>query len=361
MARVKKKFSRKEMKKPDEFVQKGWEVGDWAARHARQIIIVSLSIVVVALLGATAWSYMQGRKVKSSRQLDSVFDVTEKSVVPTQYFEGAEKKTEEDTFGSLFHKEEAMLEAYKKVEAGANTAGVKKTAMLGIASAQLGIGRFDEAVKAYKQLLEDPSDMEGLLHFIYEGLGFAYEGLGKREDAMKQYKALEVCESGRYSELAQYHMARINELENRPQEAAALYGKISTAINEANEMSPLLAYLQERIAGKKGAELNPALFKMPGPGGQPGGLGGPGSTELTPEMIEKLKKQLEMMKKEREAEEAAGGAKAGEEGEEKEAGPTGAQEADEKGEDSGAGEGAAAGEAGEEKEAGLAGAGGVNE
>ncbi len=313
MARGKRKFSRKEMKRPDEFVQKGWEVGEWAAIHARQIIIVSLSILFVVLLGAVTWSTVQGRKATSSKRLDSVFDVTQKSVVPTQYFDGAEKKTEDDTFGSLFHKDEAVLEAYKEVEANAKTAGVKKAAVLGIASAQVGLGRFEEAIKAYKQLMEDPSDMEGLLHFIYEGLGFAYEGLGKREEAMKQYKALEVCESGRYAELARYHMARLNELENRPKEAAALYKKISTAINEANEMSPLLAYLQERIAGKEGAELNPALFKPPGPGGQLGGPGGPGSTELTPEMLEKLKKQLEMMKKEREEEEAgpAGGKEKG--------------------------------------------------
>ncbi|MFH1435172.1 MAG: tetratricopeptide repeat protein [Pseudomonadota bacterium] len=329
MARGKRKFSRKEMKKPDEFVQRGWEVGEWAAGHSRQIIIVSLAILMLVLLGAVTWSYMQGRKVKSSKHLDSVFDVTQKSVVPTEYFEGAEKNTEEETFGSLFHKDEAVLEAYKKVEANAKTAGVKKTATLGIASAQLGLGRFDEAIKAYKQLLEDPSDMEGLLHFIYEGLGFSYEGQGKRDEAMKQYKALEACESGRYAELARYHMARLNELENRPKEAAALYKKISNAINEANEMSPLLAYLQERIAGKEGVELSPALFKPPGPGGMlgvpggPGGPGGPGSTELTPEMLEKLKKQLEIMKKEREAEEAAGGASAGEE---KEAGPAGGKE-----------------------------------
>jgi hypothetical protein len=67
---------------------------------------------------------------------------------------------------------------------------------------------------------------------------------------------------------------------------------VAASINKAEEMTPLLAYLQEKISGKEGVDLGPAMFKSPGPG-PAGPLGG----ELTPEKLEELKQKLEEMKK----------------------------------------------------------------
>lgn len=296
MARAKKKFSRKEMKKPDEFLKKSWEFSDWAGKHSRQIIIITVVIIVLILAGAIIWSSMESRQIKSSKQMDDVFEVISKNIAPTEYVEGMKPSGDDDTFGSKFHKDEALLKEYIGVREKAKTDAVKKTALLGMARAYLGLGKYEEAKKAFDSLAKDPSGMDGMLHFIYEGFGFTYEGLGKMDEAVNQFKRLEKCEDGSYRELALYHQARISESQGKKDEAGKLYKQISDAINSAQEMSPLLAYLQEKISGKEGVEFAPAVFKPPGSGPGMGPGMGPGG-ELTPEKLEELKEKLEEFKK----------------------------------------------------------------
>jgi tetratricopeptide (TPR) repeat protein len=199
---------------------------------------------------------------------------------------------EDEPFGSKFHKDEALIKAYQEARDNAKTSAVKKAATLGMATALLGTEKYKEAKKELEPLASNPSGMGDMLHSIYEGLGFAYEGLGDRDRALAQFKKLEKCEGGAYEELGLFHQARLLEAEGKADEARKLYGHVAASINKAEEMTPLLAYLQEKISGKEGVDLGPAMFKSPGPG-PAGPLGG----ELTPEKLEELKQKLEEMKK----------------------------------------------------------------
>lgn len=304
MAREKKKFSRKDMKRPDEFIKRTFEFSEWAGDHARQIIIITSIVISTILLGALAWSWNQNREIKSSKQMESVFKVTDREIVPTEYGSSPPPSGDDETYGSLFHKDEALLKAFKEARDNARTSAVKKASSLGIASTLLALGKFEAARKEYQALAADPSGMTGMLHFIYEGLGFTYEGLGKTKEALEQYKKLEGCEDGSYRQLGLYHQARLLEAEGKKEEARKLYVRIAADINAAQEMSPLLAFLQEKISDKEGVDLSPSFFKGSDAGF--GGPGGPGSGgELTPEKLEQLKKQLELLKKQQDLEAAA--------------------------------------------------------
>jgi tetratricopeptide (TPR) repeat protein len=302
MAREKKKFSRKDMKRPDEFIKKTFEFSEWAGDHARQIIIITSVVIGTILIGALAWSWNQSREIKSSKQMESVFKVTGREVVPTEYGSAPPPSGDDETYGSLYHKDEALLKAFREARDNARTSAVKKASTLGIASTLLALGKFEAARKEYQSLAADPSGMTGMLHFIYEGLGFTYEGLGKKKEALEQYKKLETCEDGAYKQLGLYHQARLYEAEGKKEEARKLYARIAADINAAQEMSPLLAFLQEKISDKEGVDLSPSFFK-----GSDAGFGGPGAGggELTPEKIEQLKKQLELLKKQQDLEAAA--------------------------------------------------------
>lgn len=301
MAREKKKFSRKDMKRPDEFIKRTFEFSEWAGEHARQIIIITSIVISTILIGALAWSWNQSREIKSSKQMESVFKVTDREIVPTEYGASPPPSGDDETYGSLYHKDEALLKAFKEARDNARTSAVKKASSLGIASTLLALGKFDLARKEYQALAADPSGMIGMLHFIYEGLGFSYEGLGKTKEALEQYKKLESCEDGAYKQLGLYHQARLLEAEGKKEEARKLYVRIAADINAAQEMSPLLAFLQEKISDKEGVDLSPSFFK-----GSDTGFGGPGAGgELTPEKLEQLKKQLELLKKQQDLEAAA--------------------------------------------------------
>lgn len=301
MAQAKKKFSRKDMKKPDEFLQKSWEFSEWAGQHSRQILIVTGIVVGSILVGAFLWSYGESRQIKSSRQLEGVFKVVDRDIVPTEFGAGAMgAQGEDEPFGSKYHKDEALLKAYREARDNAKTGEVKKASTLGMASALLGLGKYEEAGREFGTLASDPSGMGDMLHSIYEGLGFAYEGMGKMDKALEQYKKLEKCEGSAYKELGLFHQARLLEGQGKGDEARKLYNDVAASINKAEEMTPLLAYLQEKISGKEGVDLGPAMFKSPGPG-----PAGPMGGELTPEKLEELKKKLEEMKKMQDLEAAA--------------------------------------------------------
>jgi tetratricopeptide (TPR) repeat protein len=180
-------------------------------------------------------------------------------------------------------------------------------AVLGEAQALLGTGDYAGATKLYQRFVDAPEGAEPFLFLAYEGLGIALEGQGKLDDAMKQYQALEAVGDGRYKSLSLYHQARILEAQGKKDEASQAYKRLASQIGEAPKMTPMLGYLQERIAGKEGV---PA---MPAAGGGPGVLMGPdgqmiptpGAGDLGPEELERLKQALEKLEQERKLEEEA--------------------------------------------------------
>lgn len=295
MAKHKRKFSRKEMKRPDEFLQKSWEIGDWVTKHARQIAITVGGIVLLIFIVMVIFSIFEWRKVKSSRALKDVFEISSKRIIPTQYTPGAEESVEDnDSFGSKHEQDEALFKSFKKARDNANTSSIKKTATLGIASSLLRLKRYREAITEYRKLLDDLSGMESFQHFIYEGLGFAYEGAGRKQEAIKAFKSLETCQGGKYRELALYHLARIYESLGKKDEARKLRQEIVKKINEAKELTPLYAYLQEKLEGEEGVDFTRAGFF---------GKRGSAAENAAPELLKKLKDKLDRMKKERGKEE----------------------------------------------------------
>jgi tetratricopeptide (TPR) repeat protein len=223
---------------------------------------------------------------------------------------------DEESFGSAREKDEAAVTAFSEAQGKASERSVKNIATLGEAQALLGLGRYEEASQAYSRFIDTPEGAEAFLFLAYEGLGLSLEGEGKLDEAMQQFQALEAVGEGRYKTLAMYHQARVLEAQDKDDEAASLYKRLSGMISEAPKMTPMLGYLQERIAGKAGVPQSPGMGApggdpgmIMGPGGQmiPTGGGGPGGMgDLSPEEIERFKQALQKIQAEQAAKEAAG-------------------------------------------------------
>ena len=306
MPTKKKKFSRKELKKPDEFISKSAQLSELMNVHRRKILI-GIAVLVGLLIAGSAWYvFTEERALASSQGMMKALDVLSRPVKTVQLFSGSSEGEDEETFASLHEKDEATQKAFHEAVESASTAPVKHMAVLGEAQAQLGLGRHEEAAGLYQRFIDDPEGAEAFLFLAYEGLGLSLEGQGKLDEALKQFKTLGGVADGKYEPLALYHQARILETQDKRSEARDVYTSLSKRITEAPKMTPMLGYLQERIAGKEGVPDTPGIGR---PTGEPGMLvgpdgqmlptgGGPGGMDLDPEQLEKLQEALQKLQQE---------------------------------------------------------------
>jgi tetratricopeptide (TPR) repeat protein len=301
-SKKKKKFSRKDLKKPDEFVARGQQIGEWLGVHRRKLLIglgVLLGVLVVA---AALYISVEERNLQSSRHMNDALSLLGRPVHTAALFSGSSTGGDEESFASLNEKDRASREAFEEARENASARSIRRMAALGEARAALSLGDYEEAEELYRSFVDDPAGAETFLYLAYEGLGMALEGQGELEEAALQYRMLEGVRDGEYTELSLYHQARVLEQQGEKEQARAIYERLARRINEAPEMTPLLGYIQDRIAGKEGVPAKPAVkgYGEPGmimgPDGQALPTPGAGGEGLTEEQMQKLRKMLEDMK-----------------------------------------------------------------
>jgi hypothetical protein len=301
----KKKFSRKELKKPDEFLSKSAQYSELLTVHKRKILIGVAVAIGLLVAGSAYYVFNEERALASSQGMMGALDVLSRPVKTVQLFSGSSEGEDEESFASLHEKDEATQKAFHEAVEKASSAPVRHMAILGEAQALLGLGKYEEAAASYQLFIDSPEGAEAFLFLAYEGLGLTLEGQGKLDEAAKQFKTLGGVGEGKYEPLALYHQARILESQEKKAEAKDMYASLAKRINEAPKMTPMLGYLQERIAGKEGVPESPG-FKSPsgepgmlmGPDGQmlpTGGGPGGGGMDLDPEQLQKLREALQKM------------------------------------------------------------------
>jgi len=301
MTQAKKKFSRKELKKPDEFIAKSSQIGEQLTVHKKKIIIGLAVVLGVLVVISGVYIYMEERALRSAQGMSEALDVLGQPVQTYQLFSGSGDE-DEKTFGSVHEKDEATVEAFAAAQEKSESGAVRSLAVLGEAQALLGLGRYEEAEKKYRAFLDSPKGAEAFQYLAYEGLGMAIEGQGDLDGAMEQYEAIAKVSGGKYEELSLYHQARILELQDKDDEARELYVQLSDKIASAPKMTPMDGWVQDRIAGKDGVTPAPQAAGEPGmlvgPGGQMMPTPGTDMQDFSPEQLEELKKALEMLQKE---------------------------------------------------------------
>jgi tetratricopeptide (TPR) repeat protein len=301
----KKKFSRKELKKPDEFVAKGAEFSELLSVHRKKVLIGVGAGLGVLIVFAVVYVVLEERNINSSKAINEALTVLGKPVKSASLFSGSSDGDDTESFASSNEKDRAVAEAFGQAGEQASTGSIRTLATLGQAQSKLALGEYDEAATLYQEFIDDPKGSEPFLVFAYEGLGLALEGQGNLDAALKQFTILDGVGDGKYSELSLYHQARIHELKGERDKAKELNMRLAKQINEAPKMTPMAGYLQERIAGKEGV---PAAKPTVSGYGEPGMLMGPdGQFMPTPgadgqgldeEQLRKLQEMLEKMKME---------------------------------------------------------------
>jgi len=241
---VVKRYTRKELKQPDQFQTFWGRVYEVLKDSSRQItigVIVTVVVIVGVLVGSSLY---ERRGVESSKALGRAVRILNSENTPHLEDAEAQAEAEDDVpkFKTEKERREAALAELDKVvkEWGSTAAG--KQALLVRAGVLLDLGRLDEARRDYEAFLA--TRPRGQLKAVaHEGLGYVFEAKGEFDRALEEFrKSLGGGEF--YKDRALYNQARI--LERKGDGAAAK--KLYQEILDTTPTTPLRDDINNRLA-----------------------------------------------------------------------------------------------------------------
>ncbi|HJZ83609.1 MAG TPA: tetratricopeptide repeat protein [Polyangia bacterium] len=244
-----KRYTRKDLKRPDEFVSFWQHAYEFLKQNGRPIVIGTV-VALVAIIGTTAFSDHSARiEGEASLALSRAMRMYETDLAADD--EAAKKAQNEDgipRFKTADERRQATLSELDAMLAKYRSTGAAREAMLVRAGVQLDGQQFDQAIKGYGDFLAE-SDSEQRLRFLArEGRGYAFEGKGQLDLALDEFRKLEM-EGELYRDRALYHQARILERKGDPQGAEKMYKMVlekypTTSLRD--DISNRLAALEAR-------------------------------------------------------------------------------------------------------------------
>jgi tetratricopeptide (TPR) repeat protein len=228
---AKRRLSKKELKRPDQFVD-FWTratnaVADYLASHSRALVI-SLTALATVIGGSVVMTQVSERRaVRAAEALDRVQRIAAvEMAVP-----GAPTPPSDDGLPHLATEQAQLEAALKELDASFSPSSrgpLHAEAMLVRGSLLLNLDRAGEAITTYQALLADSLDRR-LRFLAQEGLGYGYEHEGKLAEAQGAFAKLGDDAGGMegfYKDRALYHQARIAELRSNPADATRIYHEV---------------------------------------------------------------------------------------------------------------------------------------
>ncbi|HVV52707.1 MAG TPA: tetratricopeptide repeat protein [Polyangia bacterium] len=243
----KRRLSKKELKRPDQFVdfwtRTSEALANYAASHMRAIV-VSLTALATVIAGSIAISQVSERRsVRAGEALAKAERIA--NVEPP--LPGSPPP--DDGLPHLPTAKEQVEAALKDLDAAFPPAGrgpLHAEAMVVRGSLLLDLDRAAEAATTYQGLL--PDNLDSRLRFLaHEGLGYAYERLGKLPEAQAAFAELGKDSAGMdgfYKDRALYHQARLAELQSNPADAKRIYHEVL----DKNPATSLREEITDRLA-----------------------------------------------------------------------------------------------------------------
>jgi hypothetical protein len=243
---------------PSEAVLSFWDHLAEKLAPYRTKILVAVGLVVVVFIGLAIRSYL-GRKQEEKATLgfDAAMTAANARVlgdIPADLQIPGEDPTALK-FKTSQERSTATLAALDKLEADYAGTDVAKKALLVRAGVLYDLGRYDDALAAYRGSLSSAS---GALRYVArEGVALSIEAKALAEKdaaartagldkALAEYKLLQPDEKGYYHDVAVFHQARVLALKGDKDGAVKLYKQIvdtmpsSSVVGEARERLALL-------------------------------------------------------------------------------------------------------------------------
>jgi hypothetical protein len=215
--------------------------------HIKKIAIGLVIVTAVLAVFFTIKHFQTAKEERNTAKLQEVLSVADHEVRPAG--EPADPKSKDVTFADNKERAEAVLDALAK--SGTDTAGsVYRASML------VQAGKLDDAINEYKKS-QGKTGIEGVL--AREGLGIALEMKAEAatdatarqkglDDALAEFKAMQMDPNGPRYAFALYHQGRILGIMGKLDEAKATLEKAK----DAGKGTEVVELADQRIASLGG-------------------------------------------------------------------------------------------------------------
>lgn len=185
-----KRYTRKQLRKPDEFVSFWHKAYEAAAPYGRAIGLGLLGCLAVL---AAAWAFDHWSTGKREAATDKFAQATRIAEAELITDENPAKPDVDKVprFKSDKDRLEATLAELDKIEKENPSSDVATRAFLYRGGALYELGRFADAQAAYQKYLDKAGGDDALAFLAREGIGMCAEAQGKLDDALAAYKQLE--------------------------------------------------------------------------------------------------------------------------------------------------------------------------
>lgn len=204
---AKKKYTRKQLRQPDEFITQTNKAWQWVSKNAKGVAVMT-AVTLLIIGGVSLWrSHAEQKAQDATSQLDKAIEIQNQTVIP-----GADKLPKRDDgvkrYSTQKAKLEAALKAYSKVIEAHGDSGTGLLSLVLRAGVYYDLGQYDKAAKDYEAFLQKTGTDQGRFRTAaIEGLTYTYEAQKKWDKALATLNKLEKKGQARYAALI--HEARI--------------------------------------------------------------------------------------------------------------------------------------------------------
>ncbi len=208
---VRKKFNRKQLKQPDEFITFSGKVIQWGQKYRRQIGYAAIALLGI-VLASVGYRYFDNRsEVKAFTQLSQANTNYAVQIQKT----GAQEKAYEVVKADY----QNILDNYSGKNAG-------KVARKTLADICFNAGRYDEAIDLYERSLKDFKKEPFYHSIILSDLALAHETNSDDEAAMQYFEMVANMPDAPSLDQALFHLAGLYEKAGKSEKAREFYEKI---------------------------------------------------------------------------------------------------------------------------------------
>ena len=207
-----RRIQRKELRKPDEFLDLGSRVLNWIADH-RTALGIGIAAVLVLVFGIMLVMHL--RRSANVEEWRPLMDA-----VPVRAMATAE---DADPLAMLGRQDPAVFvdgQKIRKVAEGGESDAVRALADLAVAGDLLAQGDGAGAEQRYVAFLATNPRLDSAGRLVaQEGLGYALERQGKTDAAVQAFARIADLSDGSYKALALYHQGRLAAEAGRDEDA----------------------------------------------------------------------------------------------------------------------------------------------
>ncbi|RME52893.1 MAG: hypothetical protein D6795_06150, partial [Deltaproteobacteria bacterium] len=257
-------ISRKEIKKPDEFITTMAKLVAFYREHRQPVLVVSGGIVaIVVIVTLVSWwrSYVENQARKALDMALVIYNapVAEQAGAGGEGISGITFPTEREKYEKALAKLEEVVEEYGSTASG-------KLALFYKGNVLYNLGRYDpkfydEAIETYKRYAYEIRDDSVL--WAYNGIGYAYEAKEDFSEAITWYqKILDYPKENPWQQEAYLNIARCYRKKEKPELAVSAYEgylKNYPTGSKADEVQRLIQELREEIEGGENPNQPPTL------------------------------------------------------------------------------------------------------